>query len=81
MMSHQEEAAEMAAIKKAIAASDWDALEAYGGLNPAIRRACVLDAACAGSRRSRAAITSGRTWRSNRVPEWTPAGRSGGEAA
>ena len=81
MMSQQEAATEMAAIKKAIATSDWAALEVYGGLNPAIQRACVLDAACAGSRRSRAAITSGRTWRSTRVPEWTPAGRGIGEAA
>ncbi len=76
MMSHREAASELAAIKKAIAAGDWDALETYGGLNPAIQRACVLDAACAGSRRSRAAITSGRTWRSTRVPEWLPTGRA-----
>ena len=69
MMSYQEAAAELAAIKKAIATSDWDALEVYGGLNPAIQRACVLAAACAGSRKSRAAITTGRTWRSKRVPE------------
>ena len=81
MMSHQEAASELAAIKKAIATSDWDALETYGGLNPAIKRACVLDAACAGSRRSRAAITAGRTWRSTRVPEWIPPGRGVGEAA
>ena len=67
MMAH-EAAAEMATIRTAIATSDWAALEAYGGLNPAFRRASVLNAACAGSRRSRAAITSGRTWRSTRVP-------------
>ena len=47
---------------------DWAALEEYGGLNPALQRTRVLNAACAGSRRSRAAITSGRTWRSTRVP-------------
>ena len=81
MMSHQEAAAELAAIKKATATSDWDTLEVYGGLNPAIKRVCVLDAACAGSRRSRAAITSGRTWRSTRAPEWSPAGRSVDKAA
>ena len=79
-MSQREAAAELAAIKKAIATSDWAALDAYGGLNPAIQRACGLDAACAGGRRSRAAITAGRTWRSTRVPEWTP-GRRAGEAA
>ncbi len=80
MMSYDAAAAELAAIKKAIATSDWTALDAYGGLNPAIQRACGLDAACAGGRRSRAAITAGRTWRSTRVPEWTP-GRRAAEAA
>ncbi len=80
-LSQQAAAAEMAAIKKALATSEWSALEVHGGLNPALRRACVLNAACAGSRRSRAAITSGRTWRSERVPEWIPAGRGAGEAA
>ena len=58
----------MAAIREAIATCDWAALEAYGGLHPALQRTRVLNAACAGSRRSRAAITSGRTWRSERVP-------------
>ncbi len=81
LLSHQEAASELAAIKKAIATGDWAALETYGGLNPAIQRACVLDAACAGDRRSRAAVTTGRTWRSTRVPEWVPAGRGVGEAA
>ena len=80
-LSQQEAAAELAAIKKAIATGDWAALEVYGGLNPATKRTCVLDAACAGSRRSKAAITTGRTWRSTRVPEWIPAGRGVGEAA
>ena len=68
-MAQEEAAAEMAAIRRAIATSDWAALEAHGGLNPALQRMRVLHAACAGSRRSRAAITSGRTWRSMRVPE------------
>ena len=80
-MSQQEAAAELAAIKKAIATSDRAALDAYGGLNPAVRRACGLDAACAGGRKSRAAVTTGRTWRSTRVPEWIPAGHGIGEAA
>ena len=39
MMSHQEAAAGMAAIKNAIATSDEAALEAYGGLNPGLQRA------------------------------------------
>ena len=43
-------------------------LQVYGGLNPALQRTRVLDGACAGSRRSTAAITTGRTWRSTRVP-------------
>ena len=53
-MAHDEAPAELAAIKKAIAMSDRDALDS--GLNPAIQRACALGAACAGShgRRSRA---------------------------
>ena len=58
----------MAAIKKAIKTGDSAALETYGGLNPASQRTRILNAACAGSRRSTAAITTGRTWRSTRVP-------------
>ena len=73
-MAHDEAPAELAAIKTAVATSDWNALEAYGGLNPALQRARVLGAACAGDRKSRAAITTGRTWRSKRVPEWIPRG-------
>ncbi len=38
-MSHQKAAAEMAAIRTAIATSDVAALEAWGGLNPALRHA------------------------------------------
>ncbi|MCY4658698.1 MAG: hypothetical protein OXF93_02665 [Acidobacteria bacterium] len=76
LLSHQEAASELAAIKKAISTGDWAALETHGGLNPAIQRACVLDAICGGDRRSRAAITTGRTWRSTRVPEWIPTGRA-----
>ncbi len=67
-MAHEDAAAEMAAIKKAIATGDSAALETYGGLNPALQRTRILNAACAGSRRSTAAITTGRTWRSTRVP-------------
>ena len=76
LLSHQEAAAELAAIKQAITTSDWATLETYGGLNPAMQRARVLLAACAGDRKSRAAITTGRTWRSTRVPEWIPTGRA-----
>ena len=76
MRSHQEAASELAAIKKAVATSDRAALETYGGLNPAIKRAWILGAACAGDRKSRVAITTGRTWRSTRVPEWIPTGRA-----
>ena len=71
-MSHQEAAAEMDVIQTAIATSDLAALEAWGGLNPALQRTRVLNAACAGSRRSTAAITMGRTWRSTRVPSDLP---------
>ena len=67
-MAHEDAAAEMAAIRTAIATSDWAALQVYGGLNPALQRMRVLNAACAGSRRSRAAIMRGWTWRSTRVP-------------
>ena len=74
-MARQEAAAELAAIRKAMVTSDWAALEAWGDINGALRRMSILDAACAGSGRSRAAITSGRTWRSKRVPVWISAGR------
>ena len=77
MMVHDEAAAELAAIRNAIATGDWVAPEEYGGLNPAMRRTRVLDAASAGSRRSTAAITRGRTWRSTRVPPDTTCGDAG----
>ena len=67
-MAHEEAAAETAAIRKAIATGTSAALEVYGGLSSALQRTRVLVAACAGSRRSVAAITAGRTWRSTRVP-------------
>ena len=76
MLPPQEAASELAAIKTAISTNDRAALETYGGLNPALQRARVLRPACAGDRRSRAAITTGRTWRSTRVPEWIPTGRA-----
>ena len=57
-MARQEAAAELAALRKAMAAGDWTALEPYGDINGALRRMGVLAAACAGGRRSRAAITT-----------------------
>ena len=41
-MAHEEAAAEMAVIRTAIASADSTALEAYGGLNPALQRMRVL---------------------------------------
>ena len=35
-MDHEDAAAEMAAIRIAIATSDWVVLETYGDLNPAL---------------------------------------------
>ena len=80
-MSRQEAAVELAAIRKAMTTSNWAALEAYGDINGALTRMSVLADACAKTRWSKAAITSGRIWRSKRVPEWIPAGRGAGEAA
>ena len=71
-ISHQDAGAEMAAIKTASASSALAAQEAWGGLNPALQRTRVLNAACAGSRRSTAAITVGWTWCSTRVPSDLP---------
>ena len=48
-MAHVAAAAELTAIRKAIATGTSAALEVYGGLNPALRRTRVLVAACAGS--------------------------------
>ncbi|MCY4662074.1 MAG: hypothetical protein OXF93_20065 [Acidobacteria bacterium] len=66
--------AENDAIRKAVAAGDLAALEAWGGLNGALARLRELAAgrtaagkAAAG--RTRPAIDAGRTWRSRRVPE------------
>ena len=67
-MAHEAAAAEMAAMRKAVATDDGAALAGYGGLNPVLQRTRILAAACAGSRRSMAAITTGWTWRSTRLP-------------
>ena len=71
---------ELVAIQNAMVASDRAALETWGGINGALSGFCVLDAACAGRCRSWPAITTGRTWRSKRMPEWIPA-RGADEAA
>ena len=73
-------AAETAAIKNPIATSDEATLEAYGGLNPALQRMRILDAACAGIRGPTATITTGRTWRSTRVPSDLLPGRDADQA-
>ena len=60
--------AAFAEIQAAVARGDLAALEAYGGINGALARMRDLSAAAAGTGGARPAITSGRTWRSTRVP-------------
>ena len=67
-MAHGEAAAMLTAIKKATAMNDWGGAGGVRRSEPRIQRASVLTAECAGSRRSRAAITTGPTSRSKRVP-------------
>ena len=64
-----ESAPEIAAIRKAVAALDLTALEAWGGLNQAIARCAALEEDRPRPAPQGPAITSGRTWRSRRVPE------------
>ncbi|MYN64922.1 MAG: hypothetical protein F4X11_07830 [Acidobacteria bacterium] len=59
--------AEFAEIQAAVARGDLAALEAHGGINGALGRMRELSAAAAGAGGA-VAITSGRTWRSKRVP-------------
>ena len=61
--------AELAAIRSALAAGDLPALDAYGGVNGALARMRTLAAANGSAGKSKPAVTSGRTWRSTRVPE------------
>ena len=56
--------AELESIRRAIATENLVALEAYGGLNPAMQRMRALTAAVTGG----TSITMGRIWRSQRVP-------------
>ena len=60
--------AEFAEIQAAVARGDLAALEEYGGINGALARMRDLSAAAAGAGGARPEITSGRTWRSTRVP-------------
>ncbi len=64
-----EAAAESGAIRKAVAAGDLAALEAWGGLNGALARLREIAQGGADTHRPRPAVTDGRTWRSRRVPE------------
>ena len=57
-------AAELESIRRAIATANMTALDAYGGLNPAMRRMGALTTAATGG----PSITRGRIWRSQRVP-------------
>ena len=60
--------AEFAKIQAAVARGDLVALEAYGGINGALARMRDLSAADAATGGAGPVITSGRTWRSTRVP-------------
>ncbi len=60
---------ELAALRAAVSAGDLAALADYGGLNDALARMRELAADAGRTGPERPAITSGRTWRSRRVPE------------
>ena len=60
--------AEFVEIQAAVARGDLAALEEYGGINGALSRMRDLSAAAAGTAAAGTVITSGRTWRSTRVP-------------
>ena len=60
---------ELESIRAALVAGDSDALRRYGDVNGALARMRELATAkAAGSVRAKPAITTGRTWRSRRVP-------------
>ncbi len=63
---HEEE---VESIRAAITKVDHAALAAYGGLNGAIARCAALKTGAAEARGPKPLITTGRTWRSSRVPE------------
>ena len=60
--------AELAAVRAAVARGDLAALETYGGIKGALARMRDLAVRKAGAGSAAPAITSGRTWRSTRVP-------------
>lgn len=59
---------EIASVRATIATLDEAALPACGGLNGAIARCSALEAASTATTRVDPMITTGRTWRSRRVP-------------
>ncbi len=59
---------EIASVRAAIATLDEAALATHGGLNGAVARCAALEAAATASRRVKPMISTGRTWRSVRVP-------------
>ena len=59
---------ELETLRKTVTTGDLAALERWGGINGALARMRDL-ARTAGAGREAPAITSGRTWRSRRVPE------------
>ena len=67
----QNPAAELASLRAAVAELDRKVLGACGGLNAAIARCAALErvAATKASARPAPAITNGRIWRSERVPQ------------
>ena len=60
---------EIASVRAAIATLDDAALATYGGLNGAVARCAALETAATATTRVTPIITTGRTWRSRRVPE------------
>ncbi len=59
---------EIATVRTAIATLDEAGLAPYGGLNGAIARCAALETAATAATRVKPMITTGRTWRSVRVP-------------
>ena len=60
---------ELASVRTAIATLNEAALATYGGLNEAVVRCAALETAAIAAARVKPMITTGRTWRSVRVPE------------
>ena len=66
--SGQDSAAELASLREAVATLDHAVLKACGGLNAAVARCAVLEAAAASGDRAGPAVAASRIWRSERVP-------------